>query len=199
MWTERIETLLNRQAAASPRAQSLIAALAGQRLRIDILHTPWQLTIASDGARLALSRARGTDATATLRGTPLSLAALAGPAPESVIRRGDVAIEGDAEVAGRVRELGARLHPDVEEELSRLLGDVPAHQLGALARSALGWLRRGVRTSADNLAEYLAHERRDLVPRAEAQGFLHDVDTLREDADRLEARVNALAMRGRSA
>ena len=199
MWTERIETLLNRQAAASPRAQSLIAALAGQRLRIDILHTPWQLTIASDGARLALSRARGTDATATLRGTPLSLAALAGPAPESVIRRGDVAIEGDAEVAGRFRELGALLHPDVEEELSRLLGDVPAHQLGALARSALGWLRRGVRTSADNLAEYLAHERRDLVPRAEAQGFLHDVDTLREDADRLEARVNALAMRGRSA
>ena len=87
----------------------------------------------------------------------------------------------------------------MEEELSRLLGDVPAHQLGGLARSALGWLRRGVRTSADNLAEYLAHERRDLVPRAEAQGFLHDVDTLREDADRLEARVNALAMRGRPA
>ena len=192
MLTERLEAVLNRQAAASPRAGELIAALAGRHLRVDVTLTPWHLSISSDGHALRLSRDALPGADATIRGTPLSLAALAGPSPESVIRRGDVRIEGDAEVAARFRELGALLHPDLEEELSRVLGDVPAHQLGVVARQALGWLRRGLRTGADNLGEYLAHERRDLVPRAEADAFLTGVDALREQVDRLDARVAAL-------
>ena len=195
MLTERIEALLNRQVASSPRAASLVAGLAGHRLQVDLRHTPWQLTVSSDGVALRLSRATPAATDATIRGSALSLLALAGPSPESVIRRGDVSIEGDAEIANRFRELGARLHPDIEEELSRLVGDVPAHQMGLAARTALGWLRRGLRTTTHNVAEYLAHERRDLVPPAEADGFLRGVDQLREDVDRLQARIDALAAR----
>ena len=44
-----------------------------------------------------------------------------------------------------------------------------------------------------NVAEYLAHERADLVPRAEADQFTAGVDRIREDVDRLEARINLLA------
>jgi ubiquinone biosynthesis protein UbiJ len=192
MLTEKIEALLNRQAAASPRAGALIAALQGKRLVIDVRHTPWQLAVASDGQALQLSRRDVSAADARISGTPLSLAALAGPSPEAVIRRGDVAIEGDAETADRFRELGTLLHPDIEEELSQLIGDVPAHQLGRVARTAVGWLRRSLRTGGDNIAEYLAHESRDLVPRVEAEGYLRDVDVLREDVDRLQARIDAL-------
>jgi ubiquinone biosynthesis protein UbiJ len=43
-----------------------------------------------------------------------------------------------------------------------------------------------------NVAEYLAHERRDLVPRAEAEDFYRSVERLREDLDRLEARAGLL-------
>jgi ubiquinone biosynthesis protein UbiJ len=193
MLTEKIEALLNRQAATSPRAGALIAALQGKRLVIDVQHTPWQLAVASNGQALQLSRRDLDAADATIRGTPLSLAALAGPQPAAVIRRGDVAIEGDAETADRFRELGTLLHPDIEEELAQLIGDVPAHQLGLVARTALGWLRRSLRTGSDNVAEYLAHESRELVPRVEAQGYLRDVDVLREDVDRLQARIDALA------
>ena len=195
MLTERVEALLNRQAAASPRAGSLIAALAGRRVDIDVRHTPWRWSLASDGAALRLTRGATDTPDATIQGTPLSLAALAGPSPEAVIRRGDVAIDGDPDVANRFRELGALLHPDLEEELSRLVGDVPAHQLGLAARAAVGWLRASLRTTGHNVAEYLAHERRDLVPPAESESFLRDVDRLREDADRLAARIDALAAR----
>ena len=41
-------------------------------------------------------------------------------------------------------------------------------------------------TGVRNVAEYLAHERRDLVPRAEAEDFYRGVERLREDLDRLE-------------
>jgi ubiquinone biosynthesis protein UbiJ len=46
-----------------------------------------------------------------------------------------------------------------------------------------------------NAAEYFAHETRDLVPRAEAEVFLGEVDRLREDVDRAAARVEALLAR----
>ena len=192
MLTKRVAALLNRQAATSPRAGSLIAALAGRELVVIVRHTPWQWCVASDGTALRLTRGAGTTADATIQGTPLSLIALAGPQPEAVIRRGDVSIEGDAEIANRFREQGGLLHPDLEEELSQLLGDVPAHQLGLGLRAAVGWLRSSLRTTAHNAAEYLAHERRDLVPPAESAGYLRDVDRLREDVDRLAARIDSL-------
>ena len=47
-------------------------------------------------------------------------------------------------------------------------------------------------TTVRNVAEYLGHERQDLVPRSEAEQFLQGVDTLREDVDRLAARVDLL-------
>ena len=193
MLTERVEALLNRQIGESPRAAVLVAELQGRRVKLDIAHTPWCWTLTSDGRSLHLTRNDDGRVDATLRGTPLSLTALAGRDPEAVIRRGEVTIEGDAELVARFRELAALLRPDLEEGLSRLIGDMPSHQLGLAARAATGWLRSSLRTTVQNAAEYLAHERRDLVPRAEADGFLSDVDRLREDVDRLAARVDALA------
>ncbi len=86
--------------------------------------------------RLRISRNAGAAADAELSGGPLSLLALAGPQPEAVLQRGDVQITGDAELAQRFRELAMLLKPDIEEELSAVIGDVPAHQLGRLARAA---------------------------------------------------------------
>ena len=61
-----------------------------------------------------------------------------------------------------------------------------------LARMAAGFGRRTVETGLRNMAEYLAHERRDLVPRAEAEDFYRGVERLREDLDRLDARARLL-------
>jgi ubiquinone biosynthesis protein UbiJ len=46
-----------------------------------------------------------------------------------------------------------------------------------------------------NWAEYLAHESGDLVPRAQAEQFLVEVDDLRERVDRLQARFLQLAVK----
>jgi ubiquinone biosynthesis protein UbiJ len=51
---------------------------------------------------------------------------------------------------------------------------------------------RAAQTGVRNVAEYLAHERGDLVPRAEAEDFYRGVERLREDLDRVEARVHLI-------
>ena len=58
--------------------------------------------------------------------------------------------------------------------------------------------KRAARAEISNIAEYLAHERRDLVPKAEARQLLDGVDALRDDVDRLEARLEHLAQRLRA-
>jgi ubiquinone biosynthesis protein UbiJ len=197
MLTATLENVLNRGLPRSPRAQQLCAELAGRKAAVAIAGSPRCVLIESTGLTLKLSAVTaealaGMPVDATISGGPFSLLALSGAAPEAVLQRGAVRIEGDAELAQKFRELALLLRPDLEEELSQVLGDVPAHQLGRFARAALGWTRKAAATTVLNAAEYLGHERRDLVPRSEAEQFLQGVDTLREDVDRLAARIDLL-------
>jgi ubiquinone biosynthesis protein UbiJ len=190
MLTEAIENLLNRNLPRSPRARELTAALQGKILRLEARGLGWVLYIESLGTSLKLTRNDdGRTPDTEISGSLMNLAALAGSHPEEVIRRGDVTIRGDAELAQKFQELAMLLKPDVEEELSRLIGDTPAHQAFRFVKLATDFGRRAATTGVRNVAEYLAHERGDLVPRAEAEDFYREVERLREDLDRLEARA----------
>ena len=192
MLTATLGNLLNRGLPRSVRARQLTAELAGRSLALEVrgLIT---LRIASNGTTLAVS-AGGTDADASLSVGPLGLIGLAGADAQRSAQRGDAAIRGDAELAARFRELLELLRPDPEEELSLIVGDVPAHQLGRAARALLELLRRASDTAWRNTADYLAHERAHLVPRREGEQFLRGVDALRDDVERAAARLEQLAL-----
>src|SRR2546421_12820631 len=173
MLTALIENALNRGLPRSPRAQQLCAELAGRSIAIEV-HAMMRLLVESTGATLRITRG-DTAADAVVVGGPFGLLALGGDSPEALLQRGAVQIRGDAELAQKFRELTLLLRPDLEEELSLVLGDVPAHQLGRLARAAFGWTRKAATTTVRNVAEYLGHERRDLLPRREAEQLLQGV------------------------
>ena len=193
MLTATLENVLNRGLPRSPRAQQLCAELTGRSVAVEVREIT-RLLLESTGSTLRITRgAAGADA--EIVGGPFGLLALGAERPEAVLQRGDVEIRGDAELAQKFRELVLLLRPDLEEELSGFIGDVPAHQIGRFARMARGWTHRAARTTAENLAEYLAHERQHLVPRNEGDQFLRGVDAVREDVDRLEARIDLLAQK----
>jgi len=127
-----------------------------------------------------------------VRGTPASFLLLArGAAPEAA----GIEMVGDPLVAQSLQQLVRRLHPDWEEELSRLVGDVAAHQLGRAARGLRDWLRQARDTLLTDTAEYLHEESRALPDAGHTGALLDDVDTLRSDVDRLEARIRRLETR----
>ena len=191
-----LESVLNRNIAASGAARGLCSRLAGKVLAVRFTGLPLALQFESDGERMTLDTATTTSANATLTGTPLSLLQLASPRPEAALRTGAVHIEGDAEVAQTFSELLKHARPDLEEELSRVIGDVAAHQVGNAARSALAFGRRAADTFAQNVAEFLQEEGRDVPSRTEADEFIAGVDRLRDDVDRLEARLARLERQG---
>lgn len=193
MLTSTLETLLNRGLPRSPRARQLCAELQGRSVAIEVRDL-LRLTLTSTGTALTLTRT-DAPADATLSGGALGLLGLLGESAPAVLQRGAASLGGDTELAQKFRELLKLLRPDPEEELSSLLGDVPAHELARLARHGLAFGRRALTTGITNAAEYLGHERADLVPRAEGEQFLRGVDAVREGVDRAAARLEILARR----
>ena len=184
-----LESVLNRNIAGSSIARGLCKRLEGKALNVRFNGLPLSLNFRSDGERMVLDTAATDAANATLTGTPLSFLQLASPQPERALRSGAIHIEGDAEVAQTFSELLKHTRPDLEEELSRVIGDVAAHQVGNVARSALAFGKRAADTFAQNVSEYLQEEGRDLPTRVEADEFVAGVDQLRDDVERLEARI----------
>ena len=191
-----IEKLLNRSLPRSPRAQALAVALSGRSLAVEMTGAG-KVVVSSSGARIRIERDTGAPTDASLSAGPFSLLALAGGQSQALAQTG-ATISGDGEVAQQFSELLGLLRPDPEEELAQLVGDAPAYHLGRLARAAERFAQRAARTGVTNVAEYLAHERRDLVPKAEGRQLLDGVDALRDDVDRLEARLEHLAQRIRT-
>jgi ubiquinone biosynthesis protein UbiJ len=84
---------------------------------------------------------------------------------------------------------------DIEEGLSRWVGDIAAHQIGRALRGVAGWGDRAAQTMAANVREYLQEESRDLIARPELQAFSAGVDEVSRSVDELAARVERLAGR----
>jgi ubiquinone biosynthesis protein UbiJ len=193
-----IENLLNRALPRSPRARQLCAQLAGRSLAV-VVRDILSLRVSSNGVTLDVTLASTASdampADAAITGGPLALLALTGAAAQAPLQRGEVLISGDTHIAEQFRELARLLRPDLEEELSLWVGDVAAHRLAQLARLGGSFGRKAAHTSLENLAEYLGHERADLVPRNEGEGFLREVDALREAVGRAQARLELLARR----
>jgi ubiquinone biosynthesis protein UbiJ len=186
------QSLLNRNIAGSATARTLCRRLNGKVLALKFEGIPLNLFFRAEGEQMLLSSQSDVTPSATLSGTPLSFMRLIGPQPENALRGGSVHISGDAEVAQTFSELLRSARPDLEEELSRIIGDVPAHQVGQATRSMLGFARRAAATFAQNVAEFIQEEGRDAPSRTEADEFAAGVDKVRDDLDRLEARIALL-------
>jgi len=130
--------------------------------------------------------------------------------PADLIRSGDeqngpaqlfagrVSITGDTELAHRFGEILSNLDIDWEEQLSHITGDILAHQAGRAFRGFSAYLGQSADTTAVNLGEYITEEVRLLPHPAEVELFLEDVDLLRDDAERLQARLQRLKQRQES-
>jgi ubiquinone biosynthesis accessory factor UbiJ len=105
----------------------------------------------------------------------------------------DIGMQGDMELAQEVSFLFRHLTWDVEEDLSRITGDIAAHRIVGAARGAARWGSEAALRGAQSLAEYWTEEAGLIASRVKVDGFLRDAAELREAVDRLEKRIDALA------
>lgn len=190
-----LESLLNRSIAGAASAQALCRKLRDRTLALHVQGPELSFYLRSDGERLHLATERPAEPDASISGSPLALLGLVAKSPESQVRSGVVRIEGDAEAAQGFQNLLKAARPDLEEELSRIVGDVAAYRLGSVARGFLAAGQRAVTTFGRNASEYLQEESRDVPPRFELDEFAQEVDRLRDDVERAAARLALLERR----
>ena len=111
----------------------------------------------------------------------------------AVLHSPQVDLEGDSAALMALAAVLQDLELDWEYELSRWLGPVPTALIGGHLRSRANWYQQGFASLNQNLAEYLSEEARTLVGEREAQARFEQIDRLKLDLDRLEARFERLS------
>jgi ubiquinone biosynthesis protein UbiJ len=194
-----LEAALNRALALDPDTREALKPLDGRKIELSLEAPALALRIGVAGERLQVGPAAlSEEPDLAVRGT---LGGLLGQLPflrkDNAAPVGRVRVSGDAELARRLQTLAERFDPDWQRPFVSVFGEIVGVQVANAARGALRQLRSAGGNLAQNAAEFVTEESRDVVGRAELNAFHDDVDALRDDVERLQAKVDRL--RGRAA
>jgi ubiquinone biosynthesis accessory factor UbiJ len=101
----------------------------------------------------------------------------------------EIEMQGDMELAQEISFLARNLTWDVEEDLSKVIGDIAAHRAVTGAKAFLGWGRDAAMRASQGAAEYWTEESPLIASRVKVEGFVRDVANLRDAVERLEKRI----------
>lgn len=166
---------------------------AGRTARFDAFPFSLSFTVRDDGEVCAALPGAMPDVTVRVT-PPAALRILAGD--EAAF--GEVAVQGDVEFAEAIQFVVRNARWDVEEDLSRVLGDRAAHRIARAGRDALHFHARVADRLARNLSDYWVEERPLIARRADVDDFVQEVDILRDDVERLAQRIARLDSGGAS-
>lgn len=190
-----IAAVLNRNIQATTPARELCEKLTGTVVAIRVRDTALTAWFIVHDDALQLTTESELEPDVLISGSILTLASMAGESGVRSIRAGSLELTGDPVLADDFQRLLTFAKPDIEEELSGIVGDAAAHRLGKIARGVSHWSREARSTMGENIREYLQEESRDLPSRYEADRFAKGVSALRDDVDRLEARIKRIGSR----
>lgn len=186
MLSRAFAAAVNHALERSAWARERLRRHAGKAVRFVVAPFDAMLAIGEDGYVVAPQE---TEPALILRLSPFLLPRLL-LEDEAAYREVDT--EGDAELAADVAHLFRHLRWDVEEDLSRVMGDVLAHRLVEGGTALARWPVQAAGSVAEMLVEYAREEQGLLPKREEVARFLSEVDSLRDDVERLEKRIERL-------
>lgn len=188
-----LNAAINRYLALDPEAKKPLARLDGRSIAITL--KPFHLTFYGKfiNQGIELSTHLDEEPDVTLCGTPWQLfATMMTKDKRQQFFADDVTIEGNTELGQQIIALFDHLQIDWEDLLARYTGDVPAYHIGKAAQGIKKWLRDTNTSLTANISDYL-HEEANWLPTREAlDDFFTDIDILRMDTDRIEARLEQL-------
>ncbi len=184
--------VLNRNIRETTPARELCEKLDGSAIAVRVRNTSLVTWFVIHDDLLDVVTDYDGEPDVIITGSLLTLARMGGASGLEALRDGSLELTGDAHTAERLQRLLALAKPDVEEELSTVIGDAAARRVGSIARGVGQWARDARATMGANIREYLQEESRDAPSRYEYERFGDNVGALRDDVERLAARIDRL-------
>ncbi|MDP3679072.1 MAG: SCP2 sterol-binding domain-containing protein [Methylotenera sp.] len=180
--------LLQHLIAQNSWANELLQPFAGKSVQLNIALLNTSLVILENGSLAIAGDTNVPDATITI--APSLLLRLIAKDEAAKLQ---IKIEGDTYLATELAKVFSNLRWDYEDDLSKLVGDVPAYKLGELGRHAVNTVKETSINLTEMLSEYWQEEKPMIAKKRHVAQFNAEVDTLRADVERLEKRLNKLA------
>ncbi len=179
--TRFLQHLTNQNNWARPH----LMAYAGQVIVFDFSVAKTALEILEDGSLSAAADTAVANATVYI---PPSLAM-------RLLAKDDTAksyikIDGDTQLAAEVSKVLQLMRWDIEGDLSRVVGDIGAYKIGELTQQTLAEIKKQGVNAVEMVSEYWQEEKNILAKKRHVDQFNQDVDTLRNDVERLEKRLD---------
>lgn len=187
-----VETLINQTLRLDPPSLQALGKLSGKIIRIELNDIDLNFVLFPDNQGIIILSDYKGEVDVCIKGAPFTLLRLLLEQETILVNSPDVTISGKINVAQQLLQILKELDIDWEEQLAKRLGDVFAHKLGTLFRQCQDYTNERMKTLQLNTSEYLQEEIRHLPSYAEIETFLNAVDTLRDDLERLEQRVQRL-------
>ena len=169
-------------------ANGILRPFAGKSVQFNIALINTSLVILENGSLAIAGDANIADARVTISPS-LLLRLLA----KDETARMQIDIEGDTHLAAELAKVLTNMHWDYEEDLSKVMGDVPAYKVGQFTRQAGKTIKDTGVNLASMLSEYWQEENPLIAKKRHVEQFNAEVDTLRADVERLEKRLAKLS------
>ncbi len=189
------ETSLNTLLQKDPKTLRRLGNLSGKVIRFNITQPSLVITLAphSQGIDLLMHSEATADLTLSGHATDFMQMAQSDQPDEKLFGKG-ISLQGDTALATEFSQILRGFQIDWEAWLADLIGDTWAHPLAHFMQSQGQQFEQYRQSIQDNTLEYLQEELRILPPRVEVDIFTDDVEQLRDDAARLEAKLNRLEL-----
>lgn len=177
---------LNHLLRQNPWASAQLRPFSGKVIRISMQPFATTLAIANHGEFTPASGAVPDAEIILTAGAAMRMLVEGGASS------GMAAVQGDAELAAVVGKVLHHLQWDAEADLSKLIGDIPAHELTQAASRIRGKIGRQALSLAGMLSEFWQEEQPQIAKQHHLEQFSHEVDALRDDVERLAKRIERL-------
>lgn len=185
-----LEIALNHALRFDMESHEKLQRFANRSIRIDITN----LNIAVIGRfteeRILLETAEEHVADLMIKADSFALLKLV-QQPDSLFSN-QIQIRGDVQFAKQLQDWQQHFDFDWEQQIARVTGDTLAYPLAQSLRRGFDWLNYNRSEFEQSLAEYLREESQYLPDKSQTERFMQNVDLLRADTERLEARIKRL-------
>lgn len=187
-----LEAAINKYLALDPEAVDSLAEFSGKVIKMKITGINKSLYLLPDGKGIQVRLDYDGDVDTTLTGSPFALfkMGLASNVTDLLLK-GEIEVRGDTRLGHRFKNVFSKMDIDWSEPLSNVFGDAAAFHINQTLKEFGRWAKRSSQSVTMSLGEYLTEESRDVVTETELEIFNEAVDELRNDVDRLEAKINA--------
>jgi len=190
MVLKSLEAALNVALRLDPATKSRLADVDGKLIRLTLTDADFVFYVQIKRTGVFLLSLPDNVPDAELKGTTgglLRAGLKRGKA--SALFQNKVELSGDLRVAEAIKEILQNVNVDWEEHLSRLTGDVAAHQIAKRMKGFWQYFKKTGVSFEKNVKEFLQEEKMSLPSKSEVEDFYEEVILLRDEVEKLEIKL----------